>query len=284
MLADFFETIKTGVLRFTIGDAIDILLIAIIIYSLLKVTSGTRASQVLKGLGAFILLAWLCDLLGLSAISWLLGSFVNAGILLVVIIFQPELRRALEQMGRGKFFDINFNLNNQEPGGFEIKELEDAILSMSKSKTGALMVFENKTGLKDVIESGKVLNAQVSTELIENIFFPNSPLHDGAMIIEGRTIVAAGCFLPLSDNKDLSSELGTRHRAALGISEVSDAKVIIVSEETGVISLASEGTLTRYLDRKALREALEEIYGVRGQNSKRIRIINHKSKAGGQES
>ena len=280
-MVDFFETIKTGVLRFNVGDAVDILLIAVIIYSLLKVTSGTRASQVLKGLGVFMLLAWLCDLLGLAAISWLMGSFVNAGIILLVIIFQPELRRALEQMGRGKFFDINLSLSGQETQiGFEVKELEDAILSMSKSKIGALIVFENKTGLKDVIESGKVLNAQVSTELIENIFFPNSPLHDGAMIIRGKTIVAAGCFLPLSDNKELSSELGTRHRAALGISEVSDAKVLIVSEETGVISIAHEGTLTRYLDRKSLREALEEIYGGR-QTSKRIRVVNQKSRNGG---
>ena len=152
-----------------------------------------------------------------------------------------------------------------------IEEIERAVLNMSIRKIGALMVFERKTGMKDVIESGNLLNARISSQLIENIFFPNSPMHDGAMILRGDKIVAAGCFLPLSDNKQISSELGTRHRAALGISELSDAYILIVSEETGVISLAHEGTITRYLDRKALHAILERIYEKGPVKSKLLR-------------
>jgi diadenylate cyclase len=167
-----------------------------IIYGLLKITSGTRASQVLKGLGIFIVLAQLCELIGLSAMTWLLNTFINAGVVLLVIIFQPEIRRALERMGRGKIFDLPHNSFNAPDFGKETEEIERAILNMSKRKIGALIVFENRTGLKDVIESGSLIDAYITSELVENIFFPNSPLHDGAMIIRGNKIIAAGCFLP----------------------------------------------------------------------------------------
>ncbi len=259
-MADFISIIKNSTLKVTVLDGIDILLISMIIYGLLKITTRTSASQVLKGLGLFIVLAQVCKLIGLSAMSWLLSTFIDAGVVLVVVIFQPEIRRALERMGRGKLFDIALNNYHSSDYGREIEELERAVLNMSKRKIGALIVFENKTGLKDVIESGNLINARISSELVENIFFPNSPLHDGAVIIRREKIIAAGCFLPLSDNRQISSELGTRHRAALGISELSDAQVLIVSEETGVISVAHEGTITRYLDRKALRAILEGIY------------------------
>ena len=152
----------------------------------------------------------------------------------------------------------------------EIEEIERAVLNMSKHKVGALIVFENQTGLQDVIESGQLVDARITSELLENIFFHNAPLHDGAMIIKEDRIVAAGCFLPLSDNRNLSSELGTRHRAGLGISEVSDAHILIVSEENGVISLAHEGNLTRYLDIKSLHEVLEEIYHVKERSARRL--------------
>ncbi len=271
-MAEFLQILKNSTLRFTVLDAIDIILVAAIIYGLLKLTSGTRASQVVKGLGVFVVLAQICKMVGLSAVSWLLSSFIDAGVVIVVIIFQPEIRRALERMGRGKIFDIALNLNRDSTADHEevIEEIERAVLNMSKRKIGALMVFEAKTGLKDVIESGRIINAGISSELIENIFFPNAPMHDGAMILRGEKIVAAGCFLPLSDNKNLPSELGTRHRAALGISELSDAHVIIVSEETGVISLAHEGTMTRYLDIRSLHSVLQEIYGAKRRMSKRI--------------
>ena len=250
-LKEIFEKIANNNLNFTILDAIDILLVAMAIYGLLKLTSKTRASQVLKGLGIFLVLAQVCKLIGLSAMSWALNMLIDSGVMISVIIFQPEIRRALEHVGRNKFFSMVAGSEVQDYSR-EIEEIERAVLDMSKHKVGALIVFENKTGLNDVIESGHVVDARITSELLENIFFHNAPLHDGAMIIKGNRIVAAGCFLPLSDNRNLSSELGTRHRAALGISEISDAQVLVVSEETGVISLAHEGTLTRYLDIKAL--------------------------------
>lgn len=268
-LKEIFEKIANNNLNFTILDAIDILLVAMAIYGLLKLTSKTRASQVLKGLGIFLVLAQVCKLIGLSAMSWALNMLIDSGVMISVIIFQPEIRRALEHVGRNKFFGMVAGSEVQDYSR-EIEEIERAVLDMSKHKVGALIVFENKTGLNDVIESGHVVDARITSELLENIFFHNAPLHDGAMIIKGNRIVAAGCFLPLSDNRNLSSELGTRHRAALGISEISDAQVLVVSEETGVISLAHEGTLTRYLDIKALHELLEGIYHVRERSSKRI--------------
>jgi len=260
-LEEFFDVIKNSIAQFTYYDLFDILLVTAIIYGLLKITSRTRAIQVLKGLGVIIVAAQICELIGLPTVTWLLNYVINAGAVLLVILFQPEIRRALERIGRGRIFDMAFT-SSAENGDEDkrIEEIERAILNMSIRKIGALIVFENKTGLRDVIESGIMLNAAVSSELIENIFFPNSPMHDGAMILKDDKIVAAGCFLPLSDNKQLSSELGTRHRAALGISELSDSVVLLVSEETGVISMAHEGTLIRYIDRKSLRKILADLY------------------------
>ncbi len=268
-LTEIFEKISNVNLNFTILDAIDILLLTATIYGLLRLTQKTRASQVLKGLGVFIVLTQLCKLIGLSAMSWALNLLIEAGVIIIVVIFQPEIRRALERVGRNKIFSM---VGGGEVKDYsrEIEEIERAVLDMSKHKVGALIVFENHTGLNDVIESGHIVDARITSELLENIFFHNAPLHDGAMIIKGDRIVAAGCFLPLSDNRNLSSELGTRHRAALGISEVSDARIIVVSEENGVISLAHEGTLVRYLDIKSLHEVLEEIYHVQDRSSKRI--------------
>ena len=268
-LTEIFEKISNNVLNFTLLDLVDILLIAVAVYGLLKLTRKTRASQVLKGLGLFIVLAFACESIGLSAMSWVLNKFIEVGLIIIIIIFQPEIRRALEHMGRNKLFAM---VSGTETKDFsrEIEEIERAVLNMSKHKVGALIVFENQTGLQDVIESGQLVDARITSELLENIFFHNAPLHDGAMIIKEDRIVAAGCFLPLSDNRNLSSELGTRHRAGLGISEVSDAHILIVSEENGVISLAHEGNLTRYLDIKSLHEVLEEIYHVKERSARRL--------------
>ena len=268
-LTEIFEKISNNGLNFTLLDLVDILLIAVAVYGLLKLTRKTRASQVLKGLGLFIVLAFACESIGLSAMSWVLNKFIEAGLIIIIIIFQPEIRRALEHMGRNKLFAM---VSGTETKDFsrEIEEIERAVLNMSKHKVGALIVFENQTGLQDVIESGQLVDARITSELLENIFFHNAPLHDGAMIIKEDRIVAAGCFLPLSDNRNLSSELGTRHRAGLGISEVSDAHNLIVSEENGVISLAHEGNLTRYLDIKSLHEVLEEIYHVKERSARRL--------------
>lgn len=263
-MEQLFESIKNSILDFTVRDIIDIVLLALVIYWLLKLTSKTRAIQVLKGLGIILLAAWIADFLGLVGITWLLNYVLTAGAVLIVILFQPELRRALAHIGRGRIDLVSSKVTYAQD---TVENLLKAILSMSKKRIGALIVFERKTGLRDVVESGTRIGASISSELIENLFYVGSPLHDGAVIISESTIVAAGCFLPLSDNKQIGQELGTRHRAALGVSEVSDSITIIISEETGVISMAQDGKLIRYLDTKAIKDILEEIYMIK-QNSK----------------
>lgn len=255
-----FEAVKNSIADFGVIDIIDILLLAIVIYWLLKLTSKTRAMQVLKGLGMILLGAWVTDFLGLVGVAWLLNYVLTAGVLLIVIIFQPELRRALAKIGRGK---IDLSPSQTTYAQENVDNILKAVLDLSKKRTGALIVFERKTGLKDVIESGTRIGADISSELIENLFYAGSPLHDGAVIIREGTIEAAGCFLPLSDNKQIGQELGTRHRAALGVSEVSDCVTLVISEETGVISVAQDGTLIRYLDTKAIKDLLEDIYMIK---------------------
>lgn len=268
-MGDILQSIRISIGEFGVKDAIDILLVTFIIYGLLIITRKTRAIQVLKGLGVFLLFALICQWIGLTAVSALLNYVIEAGAVIIVVIFQPEIRKALERVGRGRFFGIGFVSEDTK----DIENIERAILNLSIRKIGALMVFERKTGLKDIIESGTTLDARISSELIENIFVPNSPMHDGAMILKNNRIVAAGCFLPLSNNPNLSSDLGTRHRAGLGMSEMSDAVIIIVSEETGIISKAHDGVLSRYIDRKALRGILNELYASPETASKKIRSI-----------
>lgn len=272
-MGDILQSIRISIGEFGVKDAIDILLVTFIIYGLLIITRKTRAIQVLKGLGVFLLFALICQWIGLTAVSALLNYVIEAGAVIIVVIFQPEIRKALERVGRGRFFGIGFDNNMVSEDIKDIENIERAILNLSIRKIGALMVFERKTGLKDIIESGTTLDARISSELIENIFVPNSPMHDGAMILKNNRIVAAGCFLPLSNNPNLSSDLGTRHRAGLGMSEMSDAVIIIVSEETGIISKAHDGVLSRYIDRKALRGILNELYASPETASKKIRSI-----------
>jgi diadenylate cyclase len=263
-------------------DVIDIAITAFIIYQGIKLFKQTRANSVIKGLAVVMLVTWLSELLQLSAINWLLRQVINMGVLVLVVLFQPELRRGLEKIGRSKL------MSNLMPGvksGLSdenvISELVRALTNMAKKRIGALIVFERNTGLKDIIDSGTMVDAQISAPLIENIFEPNTPLHDGAMIIRGSRIVAAACLLQLSDNRAISRELGTRHRAAIGISETTDAITLIVSEETGIISMAREGKLTRYLDAKSLTTLLKEFYGVgegthKGGLLKRREVPNEK--------
>lgn len=273
-MEDIYNAIVDSLSDFGWIDVIDILILSVIIYWLLKLTSKTRAMQVLKGLGIILLAAWVADLLGLVGTYWILNYVLTAGALVIVIIFQPELRRALAKLGRGTIELGTAPLSNAQEN---IDRLLKAILNLSKKRVGALIVFERKTGLKDVIESGTHIDAQISTELLENLFFTNSPLHDGAVIICDGRIEAAGCFLPLSENKQIGQELGTRHRAALGVSEVSDSVTLVVSEETGVISVAQDGSLVRYLDSKAIRDLLEDLYMVK-QTSKHHRVLRIKRK------
>ena len=234
--------------RPTIADVLDIFIVAYLIYKLLMLTKETRASAVLKGLVMLIAASWISDLLGLTALSWVLQNVVANGAVVLVILFQPELRKALEQIGRGA---IRERATGSESAQI-VSEVTHCMLNLSRRRVGALIVIEQRIGLKDVVETGTTLNSEISSALLENIFEPNTPLHDGAVVIRGNRIMAAACILTLSEGKGISRELGTRHRAAIGITETTDAISLIVSEETGTISVAREGHLTRHLDRAGL--------------------------------
>ena len=236
--------------------ALDIAIVLFIVYRLYMAIRGTRAVQLLKGLAVIVLGAFVSQFVGLALTNWLLNQVLTVGLVALPIIFYPELRRALEHIGRGSLFSKSSLLGPRERT-HAIDEVVRAILSLSEWRIGALIVWEQETGLKDWSESGINVDAAISAELLINIFEPNTPLHDGAVILRGDRIRAASCFLPLSENPELNIDLGTRHRAGLGISEQSDAVAIIVSEETGAISLANDGKLIRYLDEKTLKEWLE---------------------------
>ena len=242
--------------RPTVADLLDIFIVAYLLYKLLMLTKETRASAVLKGFVMLIAVSWISDLLGLTALSWVLQNVVSNGAVVLVILFQPELRKALEQIGRGAIRD-------RAAGGESariVSEITHCMLNLSRRRVGALIVIEQRIGLKDVIETGTSLQSEISSALLENIFEPNTPLHDGAVVIRGDRIMAAACILTLSEGKGISRELGTRHRAAIGIAETTDAIALIVSEETGIISMAREGRLTRHLDRAGLEQVLTALY------------------------
>ena len=241
-----------------LADVIDIAIMAVLLYQLVMLTKQTRAIQVLKGLAVLLIVSYVSELLGLTSLNWLMRSVLNNGALLLFILFQPELRKALEQLGRGAGFEHSVSSHSENER--IIAEITQCCLRLSKRRVGALIVFEQKTGLKDVIETGTALDATISAPLLENIFEPNTPLHDGAVIIRGQRIVAAACVLTLSESNALSRDLGTRHRAALGISEASDAVTLIVSEETGIIFLTKNGVMTRRLEAEGITRALSELY------------------------
>ncbi len=240
-------------------NLLDILIVAVLIYQVLKMFKHTRADSVIKGVAIVLLITWLSEILQLNAINWLLQQVLGTGAVLLVVLFQPELRRALEQIGRGRFWARLVGGKASRRAEGMVEELVGALLDLSRKKIGALIVIERKTGLNDIIESGTHLDAEISAALVENIFEPNTPLHDGAIILRDDRIAAAACILKLTEDNTLSRELGTRHRAAIGVSEDTDAIVLIVSEETGIISTAQGGKLTRHLDKKTLTALLTEI-------------------------
>lgn len=257
-----WEQLLAGITHFRLDwrDVIDIAIVTYILYRLILLIRGTRAEQLVKGLIVLLIALVGSGLLGLRTINWFLQGLMTMGLVAIPIVFQPELRRALEHIGRGKIFQRSSYDYEEENFQIVLEELLKAIPVLVKKKIGALIVLERKTGLKEFAETGIKIEGLVTAELLINIFMPRSPLHDGAVIIRDLILAAAGCYLPLTENPNLSKELGTRHRAGLGITEVSDAVVIIVSEETGVISLAHDGKLTRYLDEKTLRSTLLNQY------------------------
>jgi len=256
-----WDRIITAILQLNIGylDIIDIIIVAFVFYRLILLIRGTRAEQLVKGLMILLLVMIVSDKIGLKTLNWILEKVMTVGLIAIPIVFQPELRRALEQLGRGKIFKRSYW--SWDPREFDhfLEELTKAVPALVKKRIGALIVIERDTGLKDWVETGIAVEGTISAELLINIFFPRSPLHDGAVIVRGDQIVAAGCYLPLTDDPYLNKELGARHRAGLGITEQSDAVAVIVSEETGIVSIAHNGVLTRYLDEKKLRKMLIDL-------------------------
>lgn len=240
-----------------VKDIIDVAIVSYIIYNMIILVRKTRAVSLLKGIFLLLIVWGISTLFNLYTLKWLLNQMFPLGVLTILIIFQPELRRVLEQIGRGGFFSKTSTIQSTQLSRM-IDEIIRAVRTMSSKRVGALIVFERNTGINEMIESGIKMESQISSELIMNIFTPNSPLHDGAVIIRGEQIMAAGCYLPLSENPFISKELGTRHRAAIGVSEVSDAMSLIVSEETGQISLSINGLIVRDINEESLISKLHE--------------------------
>ncbi|MDO4870214.1 MAG: diadenylate cyclase CdaA [Bacillota bacterium] len=259
-MQDFHEFIETVFTGFSITDALDILIVAFVIYKIMGFIFETRAEQIFKGILLLVLATILSNIFGLHTLNWMCRGAVTLGAVAVLIVFQPELRRALEIMGRGKLVRGSITQIQKDESKEAIRAIVNAVKSFSRDKVGALIVFERDTVLEDISETGTILNAKISEQLLGNLFYEGSPLHDGAVIISEQVIYAAGCVLPLSKRQDISKSLGTRHRAGLGITENSDALVIIVSEETGIISLAEDGKLERFLDAKTIEKKLLDLY------------------------
>ncbi|TET59906.1 MAG: TIGR00159 family protein [Candidatus Stahlbacteria bacterium] len=236
-------------------DIIDVIVVAFLLYQFFKFVKGTKATPILIGLAVFFIVSFISRWLDLKAFSWIMRSVLAVWVVAFVIVFQPEIRNALARIGRQR--TIKFFLKVEEPP--TIGEIVDAVKKMSEDKIGALILIQRSIGLMDIIDTGVRIDAQVNSSLLRTIFFPDTPLHDGACVIQGDTLVAAGCVLPLSENPVLSGRYGLRHRAALGISEQSDALCIVVSEETGKISFASKSKLVTKVDIETLKRSLEKI-------------------------
>lgn len=265
LINGFWELFK----NITILNVIDILIVSYIFYRLFMLIRETRAETLMKGIVIVLVILGISNIVGFITLSWLIETTIQVGFIALIIIFQPELRRALEHLGRSKFFAKHLTISNQEMDSIT-SHIVNAAVNLSSQKVGALMVIEQETGLNDYIETGVKLDAIVTSQLLENIFVVNTPLHDGAVIIRNLRIAAAACFLPLTENYAGNKKLGTRHRAAIGISENSDALVIIVSEETGNISLAISGKLTRNYNSERLKDILIRIMQHRQANQKTL--------------
>lgn len=262
-LQGFFDYAIKFISIMSISDFFDIFIVAIAVYYFMIAIKGTRAIQLVKGVFIIIAAYLLSDIFRLNTLHYILSALVQVAMFGVIVIFQPELRSLLEKMGRvkiGRVLGIAFD-SVGDAQGLEsvINNITSAAIDMSETRTGALIVIERHTRLGEYMNSGTLINADVSKELLKNIFVPNTPLHDGAVIIRENKIITAGCVLPLTANTNLATELGTRHRAALGLSETSDAAIVVVSEETGKISIAMNGALTRNFTETSLKKALTKI-------------------------
>lgn len=256
-MVEFFQNVFVG---FRLIDVLDIVIVAYLVYKILGFIQETRAQQLVRGLVVLGIVFFLSDFLKLYLLNWLLRNFVTMGLFALIVLFQPELRRGLEQLGRRNIVSGQFRSLDKENAIEVVKEIVAAVDDFSATRTGALIVFERETMLNDIIETGIIVDARISVRLLGNLFYEGSPLHDGAVIIRGDRIHAASCVLPLTEKKNIGRNLGTRHRAGLGVSEVSDALVIVVSEETGVISVAENGNFRRFMDLKSVEKILLGVY------------------------
>ena len=256
-------------------DFIDIALLTFLIYTLLTYTRQTRIYQIIKGVAIMVIAWWISDVLGMRTIHALIGWIINAGPVMLIVLFQPEIRRILEELGTNAILDAAVHRNGADNSETIIEELILALMRMARRRVGALIVIEKKTHLDDVIATGTKVDGVLSQPLLENIFEPNTPLHDGAVVVRGDRVMSAACLLRLSDSTGVGRDLGTRHRAGLGVSEVSDATVFIVSEETGIISMASGGRLVRHLDETSLRKILHGIYDKEEKDSRLSASLLH---------
>lgn len=256
-MKEFVNNLLTGI---GITDVIDILIVAFVVYKVLGFIRESRAGQLVKGLLILLAAFFVSDIFQLYTLNWILKGTMTVGIIALIVVFQPELRRGLEYMGRSKLIRPVFGKVNKNKAKSISVEVARAIENMSASRTGALLVVERQTALTDIFETGTILDANITAGLIETIFYEGSPLHDGALIIRGDKLHSAGCVLPLTENKSISKALGTRHRAGIGITETSDALVLIVSEETGIVSMAEDGKLDRFLDAKTVEKSMLNVY------------------------
>lgn len=277
-MEQFVEFLKELFYNIRIRDFIDIAIVAYVFYKVIGLIKETRAGQLIRGIILILLATQVSDWIGLYTIHWILRNTMTVGVIALLVVFQPELRRALEHLGRSRFFSNVFISKQEDQPTKTIEEIIKAVQMLAQDKTGALIVIERETKLGDVIDTGIKMDSLVSGELLLNTFIPNTPLHDGAMIIRNNRIMAAGCFLPLTENQNLSNQVGTRHRAGLGITESSDAVVVIVSEETGIISMALNGKLSRYLDIKSLKQILINLLVEKEQNPFQFNWIKWRNK------
>ena len=262
-IASFIERFLT-IPKFGVTDMVEIIIIAALVYEVMLWIKNTRAWMLFKGIVILIVFVLLATVFKLTTILWIADKTLNVGIIAAIIVFQPELRKALEQLGRKNFLNNIFTFDdtkttNERFSDRTINEIIKATYELAKHKTGALMVIENEINLTEYERTGIEIDAEISNQLLINIFEHNTPLHDGAIIIRENRIVSATCYLPLSDNMELSKELGTRHRAGVGVSETTDSLTIIVSEETGKVSIAMGGKLIRNVDGDSLRQELTRV-------------------------
>ena len=253
----FLWEIKDVLINMQLKDIVDILIVSYIFYNLYLLIKETRAEQLMKGILVLLAITRIAEVLELQLLSWLLTHTIQAGMFALLIVFQPELRRILEYLGQTKFLSTSITNSYTNNDNF-ILELVEGMMSLSRQKIGALIILERKTGINEIIQTGTRIDGELTRQLLINIFIPNTPLHDGAVVVRKNKIAAAGCFLPLTENKFLNQELGTRHRAALGISERSDCISLVVSEETGHISIAQNGKLYKDLKEDTLKSLLKK--------------------------